>query len=120
MLIRLSYVNLFLAAAYFLLFLQGSSGLVIFGLLMVLVFALLNAVAGVGSGLLYRIALYFSGLQSLLFAVFLLYSAWYVAADSAVHGYYSGDSILLIGFNLGFGLCILLHLAFFIKRSLNN
>ncbi|RZM29258.1 MAG: hypothetical protein EOO88_05600 [Pedobacter sp.] len=117
---RLSYLNLFLAAGYFLLFLQGSGGLVITGLLLVVAFALLSVIEYRETHFLYRTIHYISALQSALFAIFLSYSAYHVTADSAAHAYYSADSLLLTGYNLVFGLTILIQLVIFIKRSLNN
>ncbi|TDO21382.1 hypothetical protein [Pedobacter duraquae] len=120
MLTRLAYLNLFFAAAYFLLFLQAGGGFAISGSFMVVIFALLCAVGKDASGILYRIVSYFCGAESFIFAIFLLYSGWHIMADSIAHAYYSTDSVLLTIFSGLFGVSILALLMFFIKRSLNN
>ena len=120
MLTRLAYLNLFFAAVYFLLFLQAGGGFVISGLFMVVIFALLCALGKETLGIMYRIASYFCGAQSFIFAIFLLYSGWYIMSDSIAHAYYSMDSVLLTVFNGLFGVSILALLMFFIKISLNN
>ena len=120
MLIRLAYLNLFFATAYFLTFVQGGGGFVISGLFMVVIFALLCVIGRATPDILYRIASYFCGAQAFVFAVFLFYSGWHIAADSIAHAYYTKDSVLLITFNGLFGVSILALLVFFIKRSLNN
>ena len=117
---RLAYLNLFCAAAYFLLFLQAGSAAVMAGLLSVVLFALMVIVGREFPGALLRITAVCAAAVSFVFALFLLYSGGHILADSVAHSYYSVEGLLLISVNALFGLGILALSGLFIKRSLNN
>ena len=108
----LSYVNILLASTYLLMFLLNGSNVVIFGVLVVVVFNVLEVKniqegwkkPGLIPGVL--------GLGCLGFAAFLLVGLVHIARASIAYHYFSNTLNYMVLTAL-FVLCIVIHLVFF-------
>lgn len=110
MLRTLSYLNLIFSVAYFLGYLQNASRWVVLGLLSVVVFNWMVLVNAEREQFKWSVLQWaFAGL-TLLFALFIGYSAVQLLLDAVEHAYYPGSNILLIAAGMLFTLVMLCHL----------
>lgn len=109
MLKTLSYLNLIFAVCYFLGYLQNSNALVISGLLASLVFnwlALRNLEREQFKRTLFVV---FLALATLMFALYIGYSAVFLLTDAIAYQYYPLNTVLLIISGVFFAFSLLLH-----------
>ena len=120
MLRNLSYLNLIVAVLYFLGYLQNGNALAIAGLLSVVVFSWLVLRSLERESFRWSLPQWFLSFTSLLYALFLAYSAINLIIDAVGYQYFPLNVVLLIASGLLFALLIILQLFFSLKKFIRK
>ncbi|WP_158796493.1 hypothetical protein [Pedobacter sp. L105] len=115
MLKNLSYLNLILSVVYFLSYLQNAGYWVVSGLLSVIVFNWLTLLSLDREQIKWFVFQWFFGAITLLFALYIGYSALQLLLDAVEHSYYPGATVGLVAAGILFTLLLLFHL--FLSRA---